>query len=61
MFLRELFNRGQISSVSSKQFRGFRIERATEVHLPSKDEEPREIGHSMSMLLDTRKSNCEGQ
>ena len=61
IFLRELFNRGYISTVNSKQFRRFRLRRATKVHLPSKDEGPRDIGHSMSMLLDTRKSKFESQ
>ena len=59
MFLEELFNTGKASSVNSMQFRSFHLGRVTKVKLPSKGEAPRDIGHSMSMLLDTRKSNFE--
>ena len=55
------FSRSQISGKISKPFWSFCLERAKEVHLLSKDEEPRNIGYSMTMRLDTRKSNFENQ
>ena len=56
-----LFNRAKLSRVNSKPFQNFRLDRVTEVYFPSKDEEPEDIGHTASMLLDTGKSNCESR
>ena len=35
--------------------------RLAEIHPPSKDEGLRDIGHNMTMLLDTKKSNSSSQ
>ena len=48
---------GRISSKHFEPFWNYYLGRATEVHLPFKDEGPRDIRHDMSMVQDTRKSN----
>ena len=48
---------GRISSKHFGPFWNYYLGRATEVHLPFKDEGPRDIRHDMSMVQDTRKSN----
>ena len=57
--LESFLNRGQISSKSSKPVWSFFLRRATEVHLRSDNERPRDIEDSMTITLDTRKSNFE--
>ena len=61
MLLRKLFQEGPNFNQNSKPFWSFRLGRATEVHLPPKDEGPRDIVHKMIMVLNTRKSNFVSQ
>ena len=55
--LESFYNRGQIYSVNSLPLWRYRPEKATLLHLLSKNEGPRDIGHSMTMKLDSRKVN----
>ena len=59
--LERFFNRGQISCKNSKLLWSFRLGTATEVHLSFKDGGQKNIGHNMSIVLDTRKSNFVSQ
>ena len=56
-FQESLVNRAQIQKKNSTLFRSFCPGKATEIHAHSKDEGPRDIGHKISMVLDTKKSN----
>ena len=51
----------QISSKNSKLFQSFCSGRMAEMHPDPKDEGPIVIGHKITMILDTRKSNFESQ
>ena len=53
MFVKNLVNRDHVLHENSG--------RATEIHSHSKDGRPRDIGHKMSMVVDTRKSNFGSQ
>ena len=55
--LESVIRNSQISSKNAKPFWSYCLGRATEAQLPFKDERPKDIGHNMTMVLDTRKSN----
>ena len=60
-YLEKNFNKRKISVENLKPFCSFRLVRVAEAQIPSKDEEITEIGHSITMTLNTRKSNFENQ
>ena len=60
-FSESFVNRAQNLSKNFKMFWSFRPERVREIHLQSMDERLKEIWHSMSMALHTRKSILRSQ
>ena len=59
--LESFYNRSQIYDVNSLPLWRCRPGKATILHLLSKNEGPRDIGHSMTMKLDPRKFNFYNQ
>lgn len=60
-YLEKTFNKRKISIENFTPFCRFRLGRVIEAQIPSKDEGTTEIGHSITMTLNARKSNFENQ
>ena len=60
-YLEKTFNKRKISIENFTPFCSFRLGRVIEAQIPSKNEGTTEIGHSIIMTLNARKSNFENQ